>query len=180
MFIDQESSDLSGVNYFFKRRFLILCFFRPKSATDESDGEEDFYFNEIDLDEDDCNDSVFPAPLALSPTPTKSHFDMVKSPWSEPGIETSPTGLYGNSPQHPRFNWDVQSIASLSYATTAAKATSGKTSPPARMQQHSSSHHSHRKVRGDSKKCRKVYGMENRHLWCTQCRWKKACVRFAD
>lgn len=28
------------------------------------------------------------------------------------------------------------------------------------------------------KKCRKVYGMENRELWCTQCKWKKACTRF--
>ena len=28
------------------------------------------------------------------------------------------------------------------------------------------------------KKCRKVYGMNNKQLWCTQCRWKKACVRF--
>ncbi len=150
-------------------------FFRPKSAAEEgySDGEEDFYFNEIDFDEDEYSDSVFPAPLALSPTPTQSHFDMVKSPWSEPGVETSPNAY--NSPQYPRFNWDVQSIANLSYAP-AAKTTSGKTSPPARVQHHAPV----RKVRGESKKCRKVYGMENRHLWCTQCRWKKACVRFAD
>ena len=28
------------------------------------------------------------------------------------------------------------------------------------------------------KKCRKVYGMSNKDLWCTQCRWKKACARF--
>ena len=74
-------------------------FFRPKSSIEDgySDGEEDFYFNEIDLD-DECHDSVFPPPLALSPTPTQSHFDMVKSPWSEPGASTSPT--YG-SLQHP-------------------------------------------------------------------------------
>ncbi|XP_076819796.1 uncharacterized protein LOC143465394 [Clavelina lepadiformis] len=37
-----------------------------------------------------------------------------------------------------------------------------------------------RKVRGDGKKCRKVYGMENRDMWCTACRWKKACQRFPD
>lgn len=30
----------------------------------------------------------------------------------------------------------------------------------------------------DLKKCRKVYGVLNRHLWCTQCKWKKACSRF--
>ncbi|XP_068431365.1 zinc finger protein 704 isoform X2 [Clinocottus analis] len=37
-----------------------------------------------------------------------------------------------------------------------------------------------RKVRGEGKKCRKVYGMENRDMWCTACRWKKACQRFTD
>jgi len=28
------------------------------------------------------------------------------------------------------------------------------------------------------KKCRKVYGIEQKDLWCTQCKWKKACGRF--
>ncbi|XP_030071758.1 zinc finger protein 704 [Microcaecilia unicolor] len=37
-----------------------------------------------------------------------------------------------------------------------------------------------RKPRGEAKKCRKVYGMENRDMWCTACRWKKACQRFID
>ncbi|OCT74839.1 zinc finger protein 704 [Xenopus laevis] len=37
-----------------------------------------------------------------------------------------------------------------------------------------------RKPRGEGKKCRKVYGMENRDKWCTACRWKKACQRFPD
>lgn len=163
----------------YQTKIFRIVSFRPKRATEEgySDGEEDFYFNEIDLDEDECNDSVFPSPLALSPTPTQSHFDMVKSPWTEPGVETCPSGYH--SLQHPRFNWDVQTLAHLSYAP-AAKASSGKTSPPARVQHHPSHHTPLRKVRGESKKCRKVYGMENRHLWCTQCRWKKACVRFAD
>ncbi|XP_044726630.1 zinc finger protein 395 [Chrysoperla carnea] len=37
-----------------------------------------------------------------------------------------------------------------------------------------------RRLRGENKKCRKVYGMEHRELWCTQCKWKKACSRFGD
>ncbi|GAU94362.1 hypothetical protein RvY_06149-2 [Ramazzottius varieornatus] len=41
-----------------------------------------------------------------------------------------------------------------------------------------SSSHLSKKMR-DIKKCRKVYGMENREQWCTQCKWKKACTRFA-
>ena len=35
-----------------------------------------------------------------------------------------------------------------------------------------------RRRRDNMKKCRKVYGIDNRDLWCTQCKWKKACVRF--
>lgn len=37
-----------------------------------------------------------------------------------------------------------------------------------------------RRTRGENKKCRKVYGMDNKELWCTQCKWKKACSRFGD
>lgn len=37
-----------------------------------------------------------------------------------------------------------------------------------------------RKVRGETKKCRKIYGMDHRELWCTQCKWKKACSRFGE
>uniref|UniRef100_A0A0B7AS88 DUF4772 domain-containing protein n=1 Tax=Arion vulgaris TaxID=1028688 RepID=A0A0B7AS88_9EUPU len=38
----------------------------------------------------------------------------------------------------------------------------------------------HRRTRSEVRKCRKVYGMENRELWCTQCKWKKACTKFID
>lgn len=38
----------------------------------------------------------------------------------------------------------------------------------------------HKKSRSEVRKCRKVYGMENRDMWCTQCKWKKACSRFVD
>ncbi|XP_052002058.1 zinc finger protein 395-like isoform X1 [Xyrauchen texanus] len=39
---------------------------------------------------------------------------------------------------------------------------------------------SSRRIRGEAKKCRKVYGIEHRDQWCTACRWKKACQRFHD
>lgn len=38
----------------------------------------------------------------------------------------------------------------------------------------------HKKPRSEVRKCRKVYGMENRDMWCTQCKWKKACSRFVE
>ncbi|TNN15160.1 Zinc finger protein isoform 1 [Schistosoma japonicum] len=34
--------------------------------------------------------------------------------------------------------------------------------------------------RVDVRKCRKVYGIENRDQWCNQCKWKKACRRFPN
>ncbi|CAH8466626.1 unnamed protein product [Heterobilharzia americana] len=34
--------------------------------------------------------------------------------------------------------------------------------------------------RADVRKCRKVYGIENRDQWCNQCKWKKACRRFPN
>ncbi|XP_065075189.1 zinc finger protein 395 isoform X2 [Ochlerotatus camptorhynchus] len=37
-----------------------------------------------------------------------------------------------------------------------------------------------RRTRGENKKCRKVYGMDHKEQWCTQCKWKKACSRFGD
>ncbi|XP_032228878.2 zinc finger protein 704 [Nematostella vectensis] len=145
----------------------------PKRHSEDgfSDGEEEFYFTERETDGDEyyANDP-FPHPLALSPTPTQSHFDMVKSPWTEPGL--SPT-LMENSPQNLHFNWDLNPTDHTQFVPSKAAA---KPSSPTRTTQQ---YHT-KKVRGDSKKCRKVYGMENRHLWCTQCRWKKACVRFTD
>lgn len=33
---------------------------------------------------------------------------------------------------------------------------------------------------GDGKKCRKIYGVNNKAEWCNACKWKKACVKFPD
>ncbi|XP_023013198.2 uncharacterized protein [Leptinotarsa decemlineata] len=37
-----------------------------------------------------------------------------------------------------------------------------------------------KKAKKEGRKCRKVYGVEYKGLWCTQCRWKKACTRFSN
>lgn len=37
-----------------------------------------------------------------------------------------------------------------------------------------------RRTRGENKKCRKIYGMDQKANWCTQCKWKKACTRFNE
>ena len=33
---------------------------------------------------------------------------------------------------------------------------------------------------GDGKKCRKIFGVNNKAEWCNACKWKKACVKFPD
>ncbi|CAG2171012.1 unnamed protein product [Oppiella nova] len=55
----------------------------------------------------------------------------------------------------------------LTIGTTILQTAINKTSPSKRG-------------RGESRKCRKVYGMDSRDAWCTQCKWKKACTRFTD
>ncbi|TRY84384.1 hypothetical protein DNTS_025469 [Danionella cerebrum] len=92
-------------------------------------------------------------------TPSSSSFSIS---WQSP-----PVTFTGNSasPTHSRTQsfgeQRSQTIAVLSSPPRAAGSLS-------------------RKSRGEGKKCRKVYGMENRDMWCTACRWKKACQRFVD
>ncbi|XP_056154808.1 zinc finger protein 704 [Lampris incognitus] len=91
-------------------------------------------------------------------TPTNSSSFSIS--WQSPpvtftGNTASPSKSQGFGEQRS------QTIAALSSPPRAATALS-------------------RKVRGEGKKCRKVYGMENRDMWCTACRWKKACQRFTD
>ncbi|XP_072227032.1 zinc finger protein 704 isoform X2 [Leuresthes tenuis] len=97
-------------------------------------------------------------PASTSFTPTNSSSFSIS--WQSPpvtftGSTVSPSKSQGFGEQRS------QTIAVLSSPPRATTALS-------------------RKVRGEGKKCRKVYGMENRDMWCTACRWKKACQRFTD
>ncbi|XP_026113288.1 zinc finger protein 704-like isoform X6 [Carassius auratus] len=148
-----------------------------------SDGEEDFYYTEIKLNTDSVADglsSLSPvSPSVLSPPPglDQRQPDGTNGAKSENGTTTplsrsAPSALYlvhtdhayQASPTHSRTQGfgeqRSQTIAVLSSPPRAAG--------------------SFRKSRGEGKKCRKVYGMENRDMWCTACRWKKACQRFVD
>uniref|UniRef100_U3JTU3 SLC2A4 regulator n=1 Tax=Ficedula albicollis TaxID=59894 RepID=U3JTU3_FICAL len=107
-----------------------------KADLEQSDGEEDFYYTELDVDVDALTDGL----SSLTPvSPTSS------VPPAFPGPEAPPP--------------PVLPILDLALASPC--------SPPGRP-------------RGEAKKCRKVYGMEHREMWCTACRWKKACQRFLD
>nr|CAD7405914.1 unnamed protein product [Timema poppensis] len=150
----------------------------PKLEDSElSDHEEEFYYTELEL-----------RPHTYSP-PTMSHRDMARPPHEDPeyqkqlklgvfraspinipstgGVPWSSAATSPNSPQKhlklsPRpYNTNGGNSVTLLSLSAPNKIPVSPT----------------RKVRGDTKKCRKVYGMEHRELWCTQCKWKKACTR---
>lgn len=119
-----------------------------------TDGEEEFYYTEVEVG---LNNSSSP--------PTMSHRDMARPPHEDPEYQRQIVGTYRqtllsgpiNIPQSPH------KLLKLSPRPHSPKMP---VSP--------------RRIRGENKKCRKVYGMEHREQWCTQCKWKKACSRFGD
>ncbi|XP_066834526.1 LOW QUALITY PROTEIN: SLC2A4 regulator [Anser cygnoides] len=161
-----------------------------KADLEQSDGEEDFYYTELDVDVDSLTDGLssltpvsptssvppaFPgteAPALLSPELP------LASPLSPPAAP--PGGLchvhtdhaYQGCPAPPRLTAGEKRprCPPPPVAMTPAVPAPVLPKPPAVP----------RKPRGEAKKCRKVYGMENREMWCTACRWKKACQRFLD
>uniref|UniRef100_A0A3Q3XPU1 C2H2-type domain-containing protein n=1 Tax=Mola mola TaxID=94237 RepID=A0A3Q3XPU1_MOLML len=139
--------------------------------SDYSDGEEDFYYTEIEVNMDSLTEGlsnltptspttagpppVFPPPLIN--VPHSEHISMN-------GLQSHvPTLLSQSAPRlfqrlEPRPGHVVVCMHDLMMSHLLFP----------------------RKPRGEAKKCRKVYGMEKRDMWCTACRWKKACQRFTD
>ncbi|XP_027553266.1 SLC2A4 regulator [Neopelma chrysocephalum] len=151
-----------------------------KADPEQSDGEEDFYYTELDVDVDVLTDGLssltpvsptssvppafpgpeapaLPLPLAL-PIPDLA----LASPCSPPG----PPGRCHVHTDHAYQGCRTPPRPPVSPSSP----TPPPPKPPAVP----------RRPRGDAKKCRKVYGMEHREMWCTACRWKKACQRFLD
>lgn len=139
-----------------------------KSDESITDGEEEFYFTEIEVKND-------------SPPPTMSHRDMARPPHEDPEYQRQLVSSYRqqflsgpiNIPQSPHKLLKLSSSTSSPSSITSqshCRPNSPKM-PPASPS---------RRVRGENKKCRKVYGMEHKEQWCTQCKWKKACSRFGD
>ncbi|KYO30105.1 SLC2A4 regulator isoform C [Alligator mississippiensis] len=203
-----------------------------KADLDQSDGEEDFYYTELDVNVDSLTDglssltpvsptsSVPPAfpvpevqtapPLLVKPevslvsplshsAPTNlchvqtDHAYQATAPVSISAVsKTLPGGLgFSISWQQPSPQAPVVFKGSPGCLTAIRPVGVGDKRPqiphlpvikphvpaaPAAPKPASGT----RKPRGEAKKCRKVYGMENRDMWCTACRWKKACQRFVD
>ncbi|XP_068174644.1 zinc finger protein 395a isoform X2 [Antennarius striatus] len=164
-----------------------------------SRSEEDFYYTEINQWEEQQR-AGGPASSASS-SPSSPPSPPPPSPPSPPPPVCS--ALSRSAPSSSGSSWQVQSEHSYqapppSHVTTAASntPTCRWMAPPTTclkqglafrarsvsvgeqwLQQQSAPC---RRIRGEAKKCRKVYGIEHRDQWCTACRWKKACQRFLD
>ncbi|XP_030069305.1 zinc finger protein 704-like [Microcaecilia unicolor] len=190
-----------------------------KADLDQSDGEEDFYYTEIDINVDSLTDGL----SSLAPmSPTAS------APPAFPLPETQGTQLPAETPEVPlvsslshsapttlchvhsdhayqalspisicagssfSFSWQPPPLLFKSSPGCLAQIRTVGTGEKLPQIAHSAVIKTStmisvpkpalgtRKPRGEAKKCRKVYGMENRDMWCTACRWKKACQRFTD
>ncbi|XP_067384080.1 zinc finger protein 704 isoform X2 [Channa argus] len=167
------------------------------SDSDYSDGEEDFYYSEIEVNMDSLTEGlssltptspttagpppVFPPPLTevahsehISTNELQSHAPSLLS-------QSAPSALCHIRTDHA-YQGPVTHVRTVSI---------GEKRQPAANSHNTVKNHAlimpaakptpgTRKPRGEAKKCRKVYGMEKRDMWCTACRWKKACQRFTD
>ncbi|XP_022918975.1 zinc finger protein 395 [Onthophagus taurus] len=120
-------------------------------------GDEIFYYDDIKEEDEEEHHSTLQAPQ-----PTLSHFDLTRPPHEDPEYQRQLVGT-------------IRQKMMGGPIPLANK----KMSPPGGFGGLKMSA-SPRRARGDSKKCRKVYGMDNKDQWCTQCKWKKACTRFVD
>uniref|UniRef100_A0A3Q3GBS1 Zinc finger protein 395a n=1 Tax=Labrus bergylta TaxID=56723 RepID=A0A3Q3GBS1_9LABR len=147
-----------------------------------SRSEEDFYYTEINQwDQQPQQQQSPPLPLHCSPapaSPTSSSSSPPSPPPSSPQSPPSPvcSALSRSAPSASGSIWQVKSehsyqvgrgLSSTSYSDEVHRSLTDLSV-------------SLRRIRGEAKKCRKVYGIEHRDQWCTSCRWKKACQRFLD
>lgn len=172
------------------QRHIRLVHLGRQAEPEQSDGEEDFYYTELDVGVDTLTDglsSLTPVSPTASMPPAFPRLELPEL-LEPPDLPSPlrPTALPLPPPPPPVLSAvaNPQSCHSdrvyqgcLTPARLEPQPTEVGACPPALS---SRTGVSLRKPRGDAKKCRKVYGMERRDLWCTACRWKKACQRFLD
>ncbi|GIY82835.1 zinc finger protein 704 [Caerostris extrusa] len=151
-----------------------------------SDHEEEFYYTEMEVESP--SSPFLQGSIYSSSVPTLSHLDMARPAHEDPEYRkqtqmNGPTFTQAAPISIPQ----LQKSAAWNLHGYAASAPSNMGSPQKCMRLSKSTNSPskassplHRRTRSESRKCRKVYGMENRDMWCTQCKWKKACTRFVD
>uniref|UniRef100_A0A8B9SFG6 Zinc finger protein 395 n=1 Tax=Anas platyrhynchos TaxID=8839 RepID=A0A8B9SFG6_ANAPL len=163
--------------------------------------EEDFYYTEVQVKEEPAPETVAAAsptsvssssPIIIQQALAKPEALLLEPPALEPALASSAL-----SQSAPSSFWHIQADHAYQVRGTlpvpcpvSAGATGGLAAgisfPPPNVTRNFTvwgnfqASSLRRKVRGEAKKCRKVYGIEHRDQWCTACRWKKACQRFLD
>ncbi|NXE88700.1 ZN704 protein, partial [Menura novaehollandiae] len=143
-----------------------------KADLEQSDGEEDFYYTELDVDVDALTDGL----SSLTPvSPTSS------VPPAFPGPEAPPPPALPIpdlalaspcSPPAPPGRCHVHT--DHAYQVSGTGMEGDRDAGGAAVLPH------HRGPLATPCLTGAVYGMEHREMWCTACRWKKACQRFLD
>uniref|UniRef100_UPI00398F63C0 zinc finger protein 395-like isoform X2 n=1 Tax=Pristiophorus japonicus TaxID=55135 RepID=UPI00398F63C0 len=159
------------------------------SDSDHSNGEEDFYYTEIGVSADQVSETLASRCCASPPAALQCQRVAAAPQSLGPREGTSDIQIPDMlSRSAPSCLWQV--CVDHTYQVSpdyGCCVTLGDCS----VQPHAALFNPHivfastpqtlsgvKKVRGDAKKCRKVYGAENRSQWCTACKWKKACQRF--
>ncbi|NXN20529.1 ZN704 protein, partial [Nycticryphes semicollaris] len=129
-----------------------------KADLEQSDGEEDFYYTELDVDVDSLTDGLSSL-TPVSPTssvppafPGPEAQGLVPLPSPDPAL-ASPLAPSGLCHVHTDHAYQVRGTRWGYGHTDGITATLHPTQP---------------------------LGASNREMWCTACRWKKACQRFLD
>ncbi|XP_021110937.1 SLC2A4 regulator isoform X1 [Heterocephalus glaber] len=191
-----------------QRHIRLVHLGRRQAEPEQSDGEEDFYYTELDVGVDVLTDGLSnltpvsptasvppafphlelpellnppalprllqPLALALAPPPVLSSVAPPQVCHRDHAYQVGEaTGVWEQVSGHCRD----ERGSGCSSVHLELRATEVQACAPALPSKLGTSL---RKPRGDAKKCRKVYGMDHRDLWCTACRWKKACQRFLD
>ncbi|KAI1897819.1 hypothetical protein AGOR_G00087190 [Albula goreensis] len=187
------------------KRHIRILHLGHSSESEQSQREEDFYYTEIHRRLASRPPSVPPSAHCASPpnpsmeiragTPppsllSQSAPDSYCQVQSEQLYQACPPVQVAVSPSSPCWSPPVtvlqstQSCPFRSRSVSVGEQWAPQHSAPLRPHPISRSpphtHCASRKVRGEAKKCRKVYGIDHRDQWCTACRWKKACQRFVD
>ncbi|CAK7319811.1 SLC2A4 regulator [Vulpes lagopus] len=156
------------------QRHIRLVHLGRQADLEQSDGEEDFYYTELDVGVDVLADGLSGLSPVCPTAPAPPAFPCLELP--EPPSLSSllrPLAL----PRVPLLSSAAPREGCLAPLRLEPQPAALRTCVPTLPSKLGASP---RKPRGDAKKCRKVYGMEHRDLWCTACRWKKACQRFLD
>ncbi|XP_044841133.1 SLC2A4 regulator isoform X5 [Mauremys mutica] len=160
-----------------------------KADLDQSDGEEDFYYTELDVNVDSLTDglsSLTPVSPTSSVPPAFPVLEVQRTPpvlvkpedsVESPLSHSAPTSLCHVHTDHA-YQGCLTALRPVGVGEKRPQIPhpTVTAAPPSVPKPAAGT----RKPRGEAKKCRKVYGMENRDMWCTACRWKKACQRFVD